>query len=51
MSLRQQRGPGTRIKRSLWPLEQADFLATLIALRANTQRLPPILVVFPLAEV
>jgi hypothetical protein len=32
-------------------LEQADFLATLIALPANTQRLPPILVVFPLAGV
>jgi hypothetical protein len=35
-----------RIKRSIWQLEQAGFLATLIAFPANTQCLPPILLHF-----
>jgi hypothetical protein len=37
--------------RLLKPLEQTGFRAMPVAIPANTQRLPPILVVFPLAEV
>jgi hypothetical protein len=41
MSLRQQRGPGPRIKRSLWQLEQADFLATTTKDRKSTKKNRP----------